>query len=263
VLAAFLRRALLEAASARLAQLAKAAGFVAALASFLFLARLVDASQRPELKRLGGYAGFVLLGVVAADLQRVACGALARRLREAQLQGTLEALLATPTPTWLVVAGATLPDLAAALLRALAYLALGALLFRVPLAVDPAAALAALAAALAAFAALGLVGGALTLALRRADPLSMALGGASMVAGGVLYPQSVLPEWLARAGRLLPIEPALEALRGALLAGDGLSAIAPSLGRLALFATCVGPLGALLFGRALARARRDGSLSSY
>ena len=264
VLGAFFRRALLDAASQRSAQLLRLLGFVASAAALLFLARLVDAAAHPALAGRGGYGGFVLLGFVVADLQRTAVSALAARIREAQLQGTLETMLATPTPTWAVLLGVALPDLAAALLRAAVYLAVAGLLFRLPLGrLDPGATTLTLALALVAFAAVGLFAAALTLRLRRADPLGGLLAGASLIAGSVLYPPSVLPGWLAALGALLPIHPALAALRPALLDGAGISGLAAPLARLALFALLVAPAGAWLFARALARARAEGSLTTY
>jgi ABC-2 type transport system permease protein len=264
VLAAFVRRALLEETSYRAAQLFRAIGFFAGVTSLYYLARLVDASPNPHLATSGSYTGFLLLGVIGADLQRVGASALPGRVREAQLQGTLEAMLATPTPAWLVLAGIALPDLLAALGRALLYVAL--LHVVAPSLLTHAnAPLAALVAvlALAAFAALGLAGAAFTLLLRRGDPTGMLVGGLSLIAGGVLYPVSVLPPWLQAAGRLVPVTSALEALRAAVLEGAAASAIAPSLARLALFALVVFPAAAALFAAALARARRDGSLASY
>ena len=181
-----------------------------------------------------------------------------------QLQGTLEAMLATPTPPWLVLAGVGLPDLLGAGLRAAAYLVL------LPLVAPGLLGHAALGAsfltvalAFLAFGALGLAGAAFTLLWRRGNPLGLLVGGLSMIAGGVLYPASVLPPWLRAVGALLPVSPALAALRGAVLDGRGVMELAGPLARLALFAGLLAPLAAGLFAYALARARDDGSLSSY
>ena len=262
MLVAFVRRALLDASAQPVAQLLRALGWAFAIVSVIFTTRLIDAGQNPLLAPWGGYGGFAVLGIVAADLQRSCASSLARCVREAQLQGNLEALLATPAPTWLVLLGASLPEILAACLRSLVYLALAAIAFDVPVArCDLAAALLAFVLTLAAFGALNLIGGAITLALRRGDSFGAVVGGLSFLAGGVLYPREVLPSWLRAAGDLVPMTPALEALRRAILLGEGARALLPLYGRLALFTIVIAPLGALLFSAALRRARRDGSLA--
>ncbi len=264
VVAAFFRRALLDAASQRAAGLVQLVGALGALSGVLFLSRLIDATPNPLFASYGSYAGFLLVGLVAAELQRAVSVALTTRIREAQLQGTLEAMLATPTPIWLILLGLALPELGATLLRATMQIAFGILLFGISFAhADWGATAATLAMTLFAFATLGVLGAALTLRLRRADPLTPLLTGVSMVLSSVLYPLSVLPEWLRPIGEWMPVTPALEALRGATLAGQKLSAIGLPLGKLALFFLLLAPTSAWLFAGALRRARTDGSLATY
>jgi ABC-2 type transport system permease protein len=128
---------------------------------------------------------------------------------------------------------------------------------------DLAAAALAFALALVAFVGLGVLGGALTMVLRRTDPISAFawLGAATL--GGVFYPLDVLPGWAHTLSYLLPIAPALTALRAALFEGAGVAALARPLTALAVFAALVWPLAALAFRGAVARAREDGSLSQY
>lgn len=260
---AFLRKAVLEGASYPWAQLMRAGGFCAGLVSLGFLARFVDLVPHAELAGQGGYIGFLLVGMLMADVQRTAMGTLPRVLREAQLQGTLEALLATPTPSGLVVVGLVVPALAALALRAALYL-LAAHWMGVSFAqAQVGVAALALALSLAASLSLGLLGGAFTLVLRRGEPLALLIDGLSTVVGGVVYPRSILPAWLAAAGAALPLTPALDAMRAALFAGPRASAMFSSLGRLGLFLAVAAPLAVALFLWALRRARRDGSLSSY
>jgi ABC-type polysaccharide/polyol phosphate export permease len=117
--------------------------------------------------------------------------------------------------------------------------------------------------AMAGFATLSLAGGALTMILRRANPLNLVIASTSLIAGGVLYPRGILPHPLRWAGALLPITPALDGLRAAIVHGQGPLQLGGPLLRLAAFALLGGPLAAWLFTRSLARARQDGSLTSY
>jgi ABC-2 type transport system permease protein len=261
VLAASLRRAWLEQTAELLPPLLYFVSLGIGLLSQAFLGRMVDAAQNRSLGAYQGhYAAFLLLGVALLDLQQAAVGGLGRAIREAQRSGSLESMLVTPTPTSLLLFALTLPAVLASLARLALYAIVGALLFGLSLStVSWPAVVAVLLASLAGFAAFALVGAALTMLLRRADPLNLFLAATSAIAGGVFYPRGVLPSWLARAGELLPITPALEALRAAMLRGE--LATAP-LVRLLAFALVVGPIGAWLFQRSLARARVDGSLTA-
>jgi ABC-2 type transport system permease protein len=78
-----------------------------------------------------------------------------------------------------------------------------------------------------------------------------------------MYPVSVLPPWLRALGKLLPLTAALEALRGAMLAGASPMALRQPLATLAAFAVLLIPAGVVTFGYALRRARMDGSLTHY
>lgn len=265
VVLAFVRRDLAIAASYRLAFGLRALGTLALLLSFSYTARFVDPAGLGVQSAGGtGYLAFWLVGIALADVFYSCASGLSRRIRESQLAGTLEAVLSTPAPAGHVLAGLAAVEVGGSLLRAGAIIALGALILDVPLGPVHAGSLAlCLVLLLVAFCALGLLAAALTMLLRRTDPISLLLGVAVTLIGGVFYPVDLLPEPLARAAYALPLAPAATALRGALLTGAAPSAITRELCALACFAAVVLPLGIWLFARALARARRDASLGHY
>ena len=116
---------------------------------------------------------------------------------------------------------------------------------------------------IAAFSGLGLLAAGTTMLVRRLNPVAMVIGSLSFFLSGVLYPVTVLPDWLRAVGRLLPLTHALAVLRGALLVGANPAALADSFVALIIFAGVLAPLGAAVFAFALRRARSDGSLSHY
>ena len=265
VAGAFLRRELAVMASYRLFVIFKLLAVVVTVAMVAFMASFVHAGGSLPPARYGaaGYLGFWLLGICVADLFQTAISALAQHIRAAQLEGTLEAMLATPAPTAWIVLSAPLTEILFALLRVAVYLGSG-LCFGASLGqADVVAFLVTLAAALVAFAALGLLGGALTMTLRRTDPITGLVSVAALLLGGVLFPVDILPPVLRVLAFALPLGPALEGLRRALFAGAPLSALGVELGTLAAFTLVVAPAAAWLFARALRRARADGSLGHY
>jgi ABC-2 type transport system permease protein len=263
VAAAFLRRDLRVARSYRLAFVVRVGSVLVAIASFGAMARFLGAGAH-EAAVPGGFLGFWVVGLAMAELFHVAVSTWSTRVRQAQLEGTLEAVLSTAAPAGHVVLAAGLYDLLAGLGRLAVYLVVGALVFSVDFShADLIAAGVAFALSLLAFVGLGVLGGALTMTLRRTDPISAFawLGAATL--GGVFYPVEVLPEWARALSHLLPIAPALAALRAALFEGASLGALGRPLGVLAGFAALVWPLAGLAFARALRRAREDGSLAQY
>lgn len=265
VLKAFVRRELAATAAYRAASFARLVGFGSMLVSLWFFTRFVASAANPHLDAFrGNYLGFVAIGFVAANFQQVGVSALANRIRMAQVMGTLEAEVASPAPSWMVLGAAPVYEFGWAAVRAIAYLWVAAALVDLRL---PRVNLAALALSvplvLAAFVGLGLVAAGTTMLVRRTNPIATLLGSLSFLLSGVVYPVAVLPPALRLAGKLLPLTPALEVLRGALLAGASPGALRGPLTALALFAVALIPAGVGTFAYALRRARTDGSLSHY
>jgi ABC-2 type transport system permease protein len=261
VTGAFLRRSLAEQTMRWTPLFFDAAAFAAGLFTQAYLGRLVDATPNAALGDYAGrFAAFLILGVALLDLQTAVVGGLSQRIREAQHSGSLETVLTTPAPTWTLLLGMALPDVAWALGRLVVYALVGTLLFGLdPRAANLGAALVVFVLTTAAFAALALIGAAITMILRRGNPLTLFLTMASMIAGGVIYPRQILPRALEWTGALLPIAAGLDGLRAAIVHGQ---LAGEPLARLLGFTLAGLPLGAWLFARSLARARDDGSLTS-
>lgn len=267
VVAAFLRRDLAEAASYRAAFVLRSLWMMAALAGFFFFSRFLAAGGAVlPFDRYGdaGYLGFWLVGVTVGDLFESLVSTLSRRVREAQVHGTLEATLATPAPAGYVLIGACAADVLFAFGRLAVYGGAGMYVFDVHLGPVHAGSVAiATLLSLVAFGGLALVGAALTMTFRRIDPVSAVAGLAAVVIGGIYYPIDILPPVVARLAYAFPLAPSLEALRRSLFAAAAPSELLVELAALALFGAVVLPLGVWLLARALARAREDGSLSHY
>jgi ABC-2 type transport system permease protein len=239
-------------------------GGFAMLMTFYFVGETVGGGAPALARHGGGYFAFAVIGVAATGPLHAALLELARRVREAQLAGTLEAVLATPVGPTRAIAYSALYPLASSCVRMALLVGGGALVFDLPVvAAGIPAALAVLAVALAGYGALGLLSAAFTLRYQRGDPIAFMLDMVSVLLGGVFFPVEVLPAPLRAASRFLPATHALEALRRVLLDGAGLREVAPSLGALALFAAIAAPIAYLAFRYAIRRAKDDGSLTQY
>jgi ABC-2 type transport system permease protein len=263
---AFLRKDLLEAASYRWNVLLGLGGILFMLLFLAFVSDFVGPLVQDRLGVYGGsYFAFVVLGLGILSFQDAALRQLARKIREAQVLGTLEALLATRTGMPAIIVSLPLFVFLQTSLRVVGYLALGALFFDLSLrwAGWPAA-LVVLAGTVAAFGSLGLVVAALTTAFKRTEPLVNLIGGLSIFLGGIYYPVELLPGWLQAAAHFFPVTAAVRAARSALLVEgsrtiDVLRALVP----LFLFIAVALPLGIALFRWAIRRSMRDGTLTQY
>lgn len=263
-LLAFVRRDTLAATSYKMAFAWQVGTLASSILTVYFLSRMVRGGSIPALAPWGGdYFAFAIVGVAFADYLAVSLRGFSGGVRAAQMLGTLEAMLATPTSPAVIVLGSALYPLLWSLLRVGVYIGSGvALGARFPEANIPAAA-ATIALSVLAFGAVGMLGASLVLVLKAWEPVTAFFSGASVLLGGVLYPVSSLPGAAQAASAALPMTHAIEAMRGALLAGRGIRDLAEPLGLLAAFTALVLPVALWSFRRALHRLRIDGSAGHY
>jgi ABC-2 type transport system permease protein len=114
-----------------------------------------------------------------------------------------------------------------------------------------------------AFNALGLLAASIVIVIKQGNPVSVLLGAASVLLGGVFYPVSGLPGWLQSLAQLLPMTHSLELVRRSMLEGEGLPTLwGPVLALAALTAVLL-PAGLWASHLAVRIAQTDGSLSQY
>ena len=175
----------------------------------------------------GSYFGFVVIGLVLLPFLDASIYQVAAALRQEQMMGTLEAIVATPVSLASILAGSALWPFCFAFLQGLVYLAVA-----VFLSVDLSKAdwlaggLVAL-FAVGCFAWLGVLEAGLGLLIKRGNPLSWVLSTLSALVGGAFFPPSLLPDWLQWLSVLHPLSYATRGLRAALLEGTGVVGIAP------------------------------------
>ncbi len=115
----------------------------------------------------------------------------------------------------------------------------------------------------AAYLGIGLIAGAVVLAVRSSLFIPQAVLTASTLLGTVYFPVTVLPPAFAPFASFVPMTPALRAARQLLLKDVSLSAVLPDLLQLSLFSLAGLVLGGACFHLALQHARRAGTLTQY
>lgn len=262
---AFLKRDLLIEVSYRFSFVFQVVSILLSIASYYFLARFLGSALVPGLDAYGGdYFAFVLIGVALHDYLATSLDAFSRSIRESQLAGTLEALLSTQTSLPTIILSSSVYPFLWTSFGVVLYLVLGVGLFGMRLTAGnwPAAALI-LILAVIVFSGLGILSASFVMVFKRGSPIAWLFGGLSWLLGGVLYPVTVLPEWLRQVSALLPITYAIAGMRAALLQAAQWPELWRSLGPLLLFALTILPLSLLSFQYATRWTRIAGTLSQY
>lgn len=228
---------------------------------YYFLAQLVDPERTPGLH--GDPFGFLLLGLATLQVSQACLLHMGHTLREEQLTGTLESLIATGVrPVVLLLGSLTWPlclklGFTGLLVGSGAWF-LGADLSQANwLALGVATALFCL-----ALIALGVLSAAFVMAFKRGDPVSMLIHMASLILAGAYFPRELLPAWARGMALIIPHTHGLEAVRAAALdgAGFGDAAFLAPLGALALCAAVVVPLAGVGWSLAVRHARMRGAI---
>jgi ABC-2 type transport system permease protein len=224
--------------------------------AYAMLARLFGTARPDGFNPLG----FLLVGISVNGALLTAQACFSNAIRGAHAAGTIKAVLVTPTPPLTVVVLSSIYPVLRAVLDVTIFL-VGAWVCGVSLAHANlmTAAIVFVVAALSV-AGFGFVSAAFAVVFKRGDPILWMFGALSLLLGGVLYPTSALPPWLAVLSEVLPATHALRAMRMALLDGASLAFVSKELLSLLAFAVVGIPAGLAVLSAALGMAQRKGSL---
>jgi len=226
-----------------------------------YISRLV-----PRPVEAGGVAMtyFQYLAINSAFLrfQTAALNSFAEAIRDAQLTGTLEMVLATPTRLPTLVLSSGLWSFALTALQTIVFL-LVAIPFGLDLShVNGLTAVVFLVLTVAAVSPLGVLAAALSMVIKKTGPVEWISNASAMLFGGVYLPVSKLPIGLQVIGWCLPITHALNGFRAA-AAGVPLERAASDAIWLLIASIVLMPVSLWLFTRSVEKARVDGTLAMY
>ncbi len=261
--AAFVRRDLRAASSYKLSFAYTLLSVFFSTASFYFIAKLVPSSA--PLRSYGGdYYSFAVVGLAFSGLLNIFQEGLPSVIREAQVSGTLEALLVTRTPVSTILVGSSLYAFLFSAARTLVYFLLAAGAFGMRLgrvhadAFVPVLLLTAL-----CYLSLGILSASFILVYKMGNPINWVFGSVSGLLGGALFPVSILPPSVRWISRVLPVTYTLEGMRRSLLASARLHDVLPQVAALGAFGLALLPVSLLVFRAALRKAKKDGTLTQF
>lgn len=229
--------------------------------TYFFISRTFGNAAPADLGPAPSYFSYAIVGLAVSNVVGAASIALAVRLREEQLTGTLEAVITQPVRATEMAIGWSALAFLGALVRAAAYMLFAIVLLNLDVSkADWPGFVLVLVATAAALSSVGVVTGAITMLMKRGEAISgMIIFGLGLVSGAY-FPISVLPEWLQPIGEIAPTRFAFDGLREALFAGGNWE---NDLLVLLAFAVLLLPLAMFFFSQSLRIAKRLGSIAEY
>ena len=230
---------------------------------FYFISKLIAPSAQYGFGgQLATYFDYMVINLAFLRFQATAIQCFQNAIRNDQMTGTLEVLIATPTSLPTIVLSTGLWAFTLTLLQAVVTLAFGMLLGANLSHVNFASALAFTLLTIACTTPIGVMAAASIMTFKQAGPTGFVMTGAANLLGGGLFPISVLPVYLQYVSWTLPITHSLNGFRGA-MHGASLAQLAPDALWLLIASAVLMPISLWLFARAVQRAKIDGTLGQY
>lgn len=229
-----------------------------------FIANALQSTMENSIQGEGGhYFAFLIVGGVTLLLIDAAVDTMPDEVSSGINNGTLDALLGTPSHTGSILGGLMSYELLWTVARGTLLVLVGSLLGVNLFWSNMIPAVLILGLIVLAYLPIGMMATAMVIAFRTTGPFPQAILTLSALLGGVYYSTSVIPTWLQGVSAFIPLTYGLRALRGTLLEGLPISAVASDVAILAGFVLVLTGIGIYSLSLAFTHARRAGTLAHY
>jgi len=234
--------------------------------TLFFISQIFTGYTDPRFAQWGNPLAAWLTGLAVLNYFMTGFSSLANAIRQEQVQGTLESVLMTPISVPTVIVASSAWDFVQATFFSSLYLLFGWLFFNVHYRGNFLLALAFLLLTTVVLSCLGILSASFAMVFKRGDPFGIFLGAGSALFSGVFFPTQLISEYrggLRYISWILPATHGLDGIRRVLIQGQGFSQVREPLITLLAFLAVLLPLSLWVFGRAVRRAKREGSLIQY
>ena len=240
---------------------------LAIVTTFFFVSKIFAGYIDPQFPEWRDPLASWLTGLAVLNYFTTGFSSLANSIRQEQMQGTLESVLLTPINVPTVIIASSAWDFLETTVFSFLYLFFGWFFFGVQFRGGFFLAVIFLLLTTVVLACLGILSASFAMVFKRGDPFGIFLGAGSALFSGVLFPTQLLKTYggskLASISVILPATHGLQGIRQVLLEGHGLAQVTRPLFTLLGFLVVLLPFSLWVFGRAVRRAKREGSLIQY
>jgi ABC-2 type transport system permease protein len=234
---------------------------IVSLAIFYFISRSLGDPSPASLGEAPTYFAFAAVGIAVTVVMESAANGLASRLREEQVTGTLEALVAQPLTVPELAFGLTAYSFVFSTVRAGFYIVAAGVLLDLDLSrTNWLAFVLMLLMTGIALTAIGILLGGVVLLVKRSRALPGLVTLGLGLLGGAYFPISALPGFLEAVAQVVPTRFAFDGLRAAVFGGGGWGM---DLLALAAFSAIALPSAIYALAFALNLSRSRGSLAQF
>jgi ABC-2 type transport system permease protein len=260
---AFVVRDFQLAISYRLQSFIRVLSILIAVTTLYFISRIFAGFDNQRFSQWQNPLAAWLTGLAMLNYFMTGFSSLATAIRQEQMQGTLESVLLTPISIPTVIISSSAWNYVQATFYSFLYLFFGWLFFNVQYRGNYLLALLFLVLTTLVLACIGILSASFAMVFKRGDPFGILLGTGSALFSGVFFPTQLLDKNFGTVSRLLPPTYGLDGIRRVLIQGQGLSEVREPLTMLFIFLLILLPFSLWVFGRAVRRAKREGSLIQY
>jgi ABC-2 type transport system permease protein len=235
--------------------------------TFFFISKIFEGGTIKEFTQWQNPLAAWITGLAVMSYFMTGFSSLANSIRQEQAQGTLEGVLMTPVSVQTFVLASSAYDFVQVTCTSALYLFFGWVFFGVRFQGNYLLALLFLILTTLVLASVGILSASFAMVFKRGDPFGIFIGAGSALFSGVFFPTQLLREYagpkLGNISLLLPATYGLDGIRQVLIEGHGLSEVTQPLFTLLCFLAVLLPFSLWVFGRAVKRAKREGSLIQY
>lgn len=262
---AMVRKDFLVEASYRLAFLFNIFGILTTLLTYFFINKLFGDRMVAHLEEFGvNYFSYALLSMAFFGYVGAGLGSFSERIHSEQIQGTLEALLVTPTKISTILLSLAIWNLLLATVDMAIYVLLAVFVFGVSFAgMNLFSTFIIFILTIISFSALGIISASFVMVFKRGNPVGWIVNSIEGLICGVYFPLTVLPAWVQLAAKFFPITYAIRAIQLAVYRGYSIAQLSVEAGALLMFSIVLLPASFYIFTYAVKKARRDGTLTHY
>ena len=235
--------------------------------TFFFISKIFAGFTDPQFTQWRDPLATWLTGLAVLNYFMTGFSSLANSIRQEQMQGTLESVLLTPINLPTVIVSSSAWDFLETTFTSFLYLFFGWVFFGVHYKGNFFLALVFLVLTTVVLACLGILSASFAIVFKRGDPFGIFLGAGSALFSGVFFPTQLLKMYagpkLGNISFILPTTHGLDGIRQVLIEGHEFAQVTQPLIVLLGFLVVLLPFSLWVFGRAVRRAKREGSLIQY
>lgn len=220
---------------------------------------------KPDQSLIGtsDYFTYVIVGMALLSYINVMLFTFSQKIRQDQLMGTLEYIMASPVSPTILLFSSTIWEIFMETLHLLFFFIFAIILGAKFHLVSYVALFTIFVLTLISFGSLGIIASSFLLVFKRGEPITPFVTAFFALLGNIFFPAKILPASLKTISLFIPLPYAVEGIRKVTIQGASFSNVLPEFTALLIFSLILIPLAVLSLNFSLKIAKKYGLLAIY